>query len=308
MPNPCRVLEPFVLEANTLFGASLAQNTWKSYENALGSFYKFRQQYFLNEIWPPPVDHITSFIAFLAYNSYSPSTAKSYISGLSFALKCRNIEDTTQSFIVKHMLRGMTRLHGIPDTRLPITIDMMLKFPNALLHVCSSRYEAVLFNAAFSLAFAALLRVGEFTCTNVSDSAKIIQNSDLRLNDFDKSCIIKVKYSKTDQIGRCCVVQINSNNGLPFSTFSALKEYMQVRPIFNGPLFCHLNRKYVTRRQFLVVLHSSLKFMGYNIDKINTHSFRIGAATYLSKLGVSDDEIKNRGRWSSNSVKRYIRL
>jgi hypothetical protein len=34
--------------------------------------------------------------------------------------------------------------------------------------------------------------------------------------------------------------------------------------------------------------------MGYTTDKFNTHSFRIGAATYLSKLGHSDEEIQKK--------------
>lgn len=208
MYNPVRVLEPFVSEANKLLEASLSQNTWKTYENGIGLFLKFRQEFSLNEIWPPPVNHLASFIAYLAYNSYSASTARAYISSLSFSLKYQDLQDTTQSFIVKQMLKGMSRLHGTIDLRLPITIDMMLRFPNALSHVCSSRYEAVMFNAAFSLAFSALLRVGEFTCINITDSSKIIQFSDVQLQDFDKSITINLKYSKTDQIGKSCIIHI----------------------------------------------------------------------------------------------------
>lgn len=308
MYNPVRVLEPFVSEANKLLEASLSQNTWKTYENGIGLFLKFRQEFSLNEIWPPPVNHLASFIAYLAYNSYSASTARAYISSLSFSLKYQDLQDTTQSFIVKQMLKGMSRLHGTIDLRLPITIDMMLRFPNALSHVCSSRYEAVMFNAAFSLAFSALLRVGEFTCINITDSSKIIQFSDVQLQDFDKSITINLKYSKTDQIGKSCIIHIKSDTVFPFSAYLAVKEFLQFRPAFDGPLFCHLNKMYLSRRQFLSVLHSSLKFLGYKTEQFNTHSFRIGAATFLSKLGLSDDEIKRRGRWSSNSYQRYIRL
>jgi hypothetical protein len=34
--------------------------------------------------------------------------------------------------------------------------------------------------------------------------------------------------------------------------------------------------------QFLSALQSSLQFLGYNTHRINTHSFRIGAATYYA--------------------------
>jgi hypothetical protein len=63
----------------------------------------------------------------------------------------------------------------------------------------------------------------------------------------------------------------------------------------------------LTRTQFLSALQSSLQFLGYNTHRINTHSFRIGAATYYAMLGLNEDEIKKKGRWSSNSYQRYIR-
>ena len=114
----------------------------------------------MSPISPPPVWHIANFIAYLANKSYSPSTAKLYVAALGFALKCKDIKDTTQSFIIKQMLKGMTRLYGVPDVRLSISIEMIKQIPKALSHTCSSKYEAVMFTVAFYLAFSALLRVG----------------------------------------------------------------------------------------------------------------------------------------------------
>ena len=51
------------------------------------------------------------FFYFLSKNEYSPSTVKSYISGLSFRMKISGLLDTTNSFIIKQMLLGMQRLH-----------------------------------------------------------------------------------------------------------------------------------------------------------------------------------------------------
>ena len=94
---------------------------------------------------------------------------------------------------------------------------------------------------------------------------------------------------------------------MSFSTFNVVKEYLQIRPVLDGPLFCNLNRTSLTRKQFVHVLHASLIFMVYTTDKFYTHSFRIGAATYLSKLGYSNEEIQKRGRRLSSSYERYIR-
>jgi hypothetical protein len=78
-----------------------------SYESGMSAFNKFHKNYNLDVIWPPPVNHISSFIAFLAYNSYTPSTAKTYVSTLSFSLKCKGSQNTTQHFIAKQMLKGI---------------------------------------------------------------------------------------------------------------------------------------------------------------------------------------------------------
>jgi hypothetical protein len=44
------------------------------------------------------------------------------------------------------------------------------------------------------------------------------------------------------------------------------------------------------------ILHRALKFLGYCTTNINTHSFRIGAATYLALKGESGETIKQKGR------------
>lgn len=74
----------------------------------------------------------------------------------------------------------------------------------------------------------------------------------------------------------------------------------------NGPLFSHLNGKYITRNQFLSVLRSALKFSGYDTSNFNTHSFRIGGATFLASQGKSEAFVKMRGRWQSMRIKDIL--
>jgi hypothetical protein len=40
------------------------------------------------------------------------------VSALSFSLKCKGLQDTTQHFIVKQMLKGMSKLYGTSGMRL----------------------------------------------------------------------------------------------------------------------------------------------------------------------------------------------
>ena len=105
----------------------MSKSTWNIYENAIQSFERFRNQFGIENIWSPPIDHLINYIAFLSEKGYSPATAKSYISGISYKIKINNLEDRTQSFILKKMLQGMQRLDKKNDSRKPITIDIMQK-------------------------------------------------------------------------------------------------------------------------------------------------------------------------------------
>jgi hypothetical protein len=60
-----------------------------------------------------------------------------------------NLEDRTQSFILKKMLQGMQRLDKKKDSRKPITIDILQKIIPILRMVCSSNYETHLLSAAY---------------------------------------------------------------------------------------------------------------------------------------------------------------
>jgi hypothetical protein len=85
--------------------------------------------------------------------NYEASTAKSYISGLSFKMKVMAIQYTTKSFVITKMFSGMERMHKRVNARKPITFEIVEKIINVLLHVCNSYYEATLFGTCFSVAF-----------------------------------------------------------------------------------------------------------------------------------------------------------
>jgi hypothetical protein len=70
------------------------------------------------------------------------------------------------------MTKGVSKLNGRSDLRLPITVEMMVKLPIATDQVCKYKYESLLFMSAFSLLFSALLRVGEITASNSVDANK----------------------------------------------------------------------------------------------------------------------------------------
>ena len=299
-------MEPLREEFNSLINNSLAKNTWNVYENALKSFAEFRNQYSLDQIWPPPLMHIINYVIFLSSEGYSATTAKSYISGISFKIKLYNGVDSTKSFVIQKLLSGMSKKHKKPDLRRPITLSILERLVTVLTKVCDSKFEQLLFSSIFSLAFFGFLRIGEIADSSCSDH--IIQIDDVQLDKNKDSVTLIIQSSKTDQYGNKQVLEINKNANGIVCPVKHLIAYLNIRPKILGPLFCHFNQKTVTRYQISAVLKFALSFNGYNPDNYNTHSFRIGAATTAALMGKTDDEIKLMGRWKSDTFRRYIRI
>jgi len=115
-------------------GAALALSSCAVYEEAEKSFKTFLQAYNLAFIWPPSLENLIRFIAYLSKKNYSPSTVRSYISGISYKLKVGGYHDNTQSVLIKKILTRYERLNSRSGVRESITLTMMQLMPNALMH------------------------------------------------------------------------------------------------------------------------------------------------------------------------------
>ena len=97
----------------------------------------------------------------------SPATVTTYISGIGYTHKARGLEDKTNNFLITKMLEDLRRKRvKSSDVRAPVTLDLLRRLIQALQKVCTSNYEACLFYSAYTLAFFALLRIGEIASDN----------------------------------------------------------------------------------------------------------------------------------------------
>ena len=288
---------------------SLADNTVKSYSLAVQIFDDFRTRFDLSTNWPPTVDVMINFIAYLSSHGYQYSTAKTYLAGVSFYIEAHNWFDPTNSFVIKKMMKGYQRLKPTSDVRAPITLEMLKTFPLALRNVASSKYEALLFSTAFSVAFFGFLRVGEIVVTSkTGDSSKVISISDVKA--CSNTVEINLRYSKTDQLGKSVTLEFSQCESKQICPVTLLHKFLQQRPKVQGPLFCHYNGLPVTRFQFSAILSKVVQFSSPNAPVVRTHSFRIGASSVSYLQNISESDIREMGRWSDQSsvYKRYIRL
>lgn len=298
-------------ESRRLLIASSASATWKSYKTGLHAFDCFRHEHSLTHLWPVPISHLVLFISFLSLSGLAVNTAKSYLAAISSLHKIKNLTSSCSHFIILKMLEGFRRNTPLQTrARAPITFPLLVQISGVLSGVCNSSYEVSLFNAAFSLAFFGFLRISEFAlATKSTSSIRVLQLSDLSLYDSTPPVIeVKVRFSKTDQLGRGTTLRILADTNTIVCPFALLRSYIAQRGIHNGPLFCHFDKSPLTRFQVQSVLRKSLLILGQQCSNFSTHSFRIGSATSAAANKVPEDILKVMGRWRSNAYQSYIRI
>ena len=296
-------------ESHRLLQASLADATHSVYQRGVSTFEQFRGKLGLMLTWPAPCSHVVAFISSMSLEGKAPATISSYLAGIAFWHKINGWEDPSKAFIVQKLVEGSKRLNGSPDSRAPLTLPLLIDILGALNKVCTSSYETILFRAAFSLAFFAFLRVGEFTAKSRSDKGtKIIAVSDVAFEgEGPRALKIILRYSKTDQVGHASILTINAAGATKVCPVSAINSFLSVRPKCAGPLFVHMDQSPLTRYQFQSILQKSLEFSGHSACRFSTHSFRIGAATTAAICGFDSEDIKRLGRWKSGAFRLYIR-
>ena len=207
----------------------------------------------------------------------------SQLSAVSYIHKLSNQSDPTQSFIIKKMLTGIHKLGSKPDIRVPFTVSQVCNLIISVDHVSQSTYMCVMFKAMYSLAFHALLRVGEFTSTGAKPSPNLLQFQHVSFENC--TSLIITFYDYKHSTGRTpSTLSIKSQSG-PSCPVVNMSAYFKVRGSYNGPLFCFPGGLPVTRSVFMSLFKKSLAWVGLDPLCYKGHSFRIGKATSFSLVG-----------------------
>lgn len=297
----------------TLFSEhALAPSTATTYLRAL-SLYAEYMKYIVhsNEFFPMSQRNIMNFITYLFDAGLNASTITTYMSGLSFYCKLLPSVDPANSFAARKLLTATRRVTGSPDSRLPIWPYMISDIIAQLRHMNIGLYDQCLYPAMYLLAFNAFLRVGEFTAKNKTDMSKMIQFHDLiYLPNLSGERLLQltIRNFKGNTSGTPVFLLLPPSPIPTLCLHSAMNRYLAMRGSKTGPLFIWDNGDPVTSNQFASFLKLNLIKAGFSTDGLRTHSFRIGACSYASSLGLPDDVVMKLGRWKSSAFQKYIRL
>lgn len=291
---------------NMLLQDSLAPATQAAYKRSWALLNTFCGE--LKEECPLPtrVPILALFISDLDRRGYAPATISSHVSAIGYVHKLNGWSDPTSSFLVQKLLGACHKRNKQTDVRLPIDKPMLAKLIRATNFTIERRDHRLLFQAMFSLAFHAFLRVGEMTSpSNNLTMSNTIQVDQLEVEAF---CMKLTFRSFKHSRGQPFTLTIQAAPNSPDCPVQIMKDYLAGRGATPGPLFILQPNCPVTRTNFNTQLRHALQFCRFRTDCYKAHSFRVGAATEACRQGLSDSQIRQLGRWQSDAFTRYIRI
>lgn len=281
---------------------SMASSSWHTYQGAIQSLHTFTSLYDLPSALPLQPVTIALYLSYLHGKSYSPSTLATHVSAIAFVHKMYGLQDPTNTFMIQKVMQGVRNCHPRCDTRMPITLHLLMRLVDSLAQVCDSHWNRLLYRSMYLLAFFAFLRVGEMTLSNNTLTLDCIRW-------VAGSPVMRVMFTKYKHGRKPATITLEAQSMCQsYCPLQAWQHYLQLRGHAPGYIFLRADGQPVSRRDFTRQLALSLQACQLSSSLYKAHSFRIGAATYAAGQGFSDAQIRAMGRWHSEAFKRYIRF
>ena len=212
-------------------------------------------------------------------------------------------------------------------TRLPIQKGLleMVLFEISRAYSKKQPFLEALYTSALLVAYYGMLRVGE-----IAQGPHVIKAKDVHESKTSNKLLFILYSSKTHNKGnRPQMIKIDGKT--KFRVDGLFTAEADISPSLAKSYYCPVEQtvNYISLRgprkndeeQFFIfrdgsplkphhirtVLRTALNNLTLDGGLYDIHSFRIGRATDLEKLGVSIDQIKSLGRWRSNAVYAYLR-
>ena len=170
--------------------------------------------------------------------------------------------------------------------------------------------------AVCTLAFHGAFRIHELLSRGEVefDPDFVLLSGDIRMkteikDDKDRFLEVRLKCPKESKAGNIVIVDVYETKGklCPVKAFERWKTKHTDRQ--GLPLFSETDGTPLTGTKLNEWLKERLsKYIDYTKGSFTSHSFRIGLATTLATKGFNDEDIKEAGRWNSNSYELYVRL
>lgn len=300
-----------------LIWAGVKPSTRKLYDTGIRSYRRICKLHGIDKPFPATARTLTVFVTALAFGEHSvnrvkASTIQKYISGIrSWHVDLNASTEVFANEHIKFLLTGAANLFPATTTDKRQPID-----PNLLQGMLSDRAVAaedtttkLNLNAAFTLAFMAFLRMGEFTWPDSHAIAPDFSQQHFaqkHVTFLPTHMLVVLPMSKSDKSNKGVTIPVARING-PICPYTHMKALFDSRPYNpDSPLFA-LSSGSFSRQKVIDAMHRRIAALGIPAYDYLGHSFRKGAAQAAAAAGILEDECMIMGRWKGSAVKRYFR-
>lgn len=300
----------------------LARSTWSTYRTAERMLATCRKKQGRRLELPLTEEDILVFIHWLIQDRKAKAgTIKSYLAGVRQLHISKGMPPPViHTNLVQLLLTGKTNGENIEKRRTgghgraPITLNIMRLLKEAIRTWAAPMSRKLLMWAVCTMAFHGAFRIHELLVNTESsfcpDFALLEEHvREKQLASGHRALEVVLKCPKENKTAAPVIVEIFETKGklCPVKAFTRWRGRTKAMPGY--PCFREDDGTPLTGRKFNNWLQDRLaNFATKTGKKFSTHSFRIGLATSMAALGISEDDIKEAGRWSSRAYECYIRL
>lgn len=300
-----------------LIWAGVKPSTRHLYDTGVRSYLKVCNLHRIDNPFPATVRTLSVYITALAYGEYHVKRVKSttiqkYLSSIrSWHVDVDMPLDVFSNEHLKLLISGAGNL--FPDTstdkRQPIDARLLEAMLSPRATASEDSTTQLNLDAAFTLAFMAFLRMGEFTWPDSHIIAPGFSQQHVaqkHVTFLPNHMIVVLPMSKSDKANKGVAIPVTRTNN-PICAYNHMRRLFDSRPYDpEAPLFAMASGSF-TRQKVIDAMHRRIAALGLPAHEYLGHSFRKGAALAAAAAGILEEECMILGRWKGSAVKRYFR-
>ncbi|MDZ4721954.1 MAG: site-specific integrase [Roseiflexaceae bacterium] len=285
-------------DAQAYTAYSYAQNTRQAYASDWHRFTIWCATHQRRAL-PATPETILGYIGTLV-DQVQVATIDRRLCGIAFYHRQARQPDPTDDPEVATVLRGIRRKQGTaPIGKVPITVDLL----RTLVAACGENYRGIQERALLLLGFAGAFRRSELVAVRVDD-----------LTFVPEGLIVRVRRSKTDQIGLGTAKGIPYGANLATCPVRAVRAWLKIAGLRSGQVFRALTpHGHATSRPLPAyavgrIIQRAIRHQGLDATRYGGHSLRAGFVTAAARAGVAERLIMEQtGHTDVRTLRRYIR-
>jgi site-specific recombinase XerD len=287
-----------------LVEGALAVGTKATYKRWWDEFKQFLRDCGVYELEGVSSVEVGNFLVWLDLmgKGASAGVAKAAI---AFFAQAQGLKDITQGFEVEKIVKALEKLAG-NERQVRRRDPFPLKALKHYFEFGKLEKDWLRNITLVAIGFRTMRRASEIVNLRREDISE----------ESDGTMSIKIRRSKTDQLGKGFTVRIEPTDSVicPVRVLKCYLEWWEnnVRGQLDKDrwLFVKKNRQsgfvQLTSRDISLILQKMVDLAGCP-EVVTSHSLRIGGATAALKGGLTKEQIMALGGWSSGAVERYLR-